>query len=64
MANYIVDAIVVIEYLITGLFTVKTQAFFDQITTAPTATPTPERLRGLNENCSEFHSGGFSNYRH
>lgn len=34
MANYIVDASVVIEYLITGPYTPNVQAFFNQITNA------------------------------
>ncbi|MCB9452418.1 MAG: type II toxin-antitoxin system VapC family toxin [Anaerolineaceae bacterium] len=34
MANYIVDASVVIEYLITGPYTPNVQAFFNQITSA------------------------------
>jgi len=34
MAHYIVDASVVIEYLITGPFTPNAQAFFNQITAA------------------------------
>ena len=34
MANYIVDASVVIEYLITGPYTPNAQAFFNQITAA------------------------------
>jgi predicted nucleic acid-binding protein len=34
MAHYIVDASVVIEYLMTGPYTPNTQAFFNQITAA------------------------------
>ena len=34
MANYIVDASVVIEYLITGSYTPNVQGFFNQITAA------------------------------
>jgi predicted nucleic acid-binding protein len=34
MANYIVDASVVIEYLITGSYTPNVQAFFNQLTAA------------------------------
>jgi predicted nucleic acid-binding protein len=34
MANYIIDASVVIEYLITGSYTPNVQAFFNQLTAA------------------------------
>jgi len=34
MTNYILDASVVIEYLITGPYTIHVQAFFNQITNA------------------------------
>lgn len=32
MANYVVDASIVIEYLITGTYTPNVQAFFNQVT--------------------------------
>jgi predicted nucleic acid-binding protein len=32
MANYVIDASVVIEYLITGAYTANVQAFFNQVT--------------------------------
>ncbi len=34
MANYIVDASVVIEYLVSGAYTAQAQAFFNQVTAA------------------------------
>ena len=34
MANYIIDASIVIEYLITGSYTSNVQAFFNQLTAA------------------------------
>lgn len=45
MANYIVDASVVIEYLITGPYTPNVQAFFNQITNADRLCRTGVALR-------------------